>query len=89
MNNPFIASPAEVADLHGANQMTASSERLLTVEDVACWLGVSKGWIYDHTTRKKPFLPCVRMGEVTRFRSTDVEAFIREHAKGHGSSART
>jgi excisionase family DNA binding protein len=55
------------------------SGRLLTIADVAAWLGVSKGWVYDHTTRKQPLLPCVRLGEMTRFRAEDIEKFIEEH----------
>jgi excisionase family DNA binding protein len=54
---------------------------LLTIVDVAAWLGVSKGWVYDHTTRKQPRLPCIRLGEMTRFRREDVEKFIEEHAR--------
>ncbi len=54
-------------------------ERLLTINEVATWLGVSKAWVYDHTTRKQPRLPCIRFGELTRFRRADIEAFIREH----------
>jgi excisionase family DNA binding protein len=60
-------------------------EHLLTISDVADWLGVSKGWVYDHTTRKQPRLPCIRLGELTRFRREDVEKFIEEHANGSGS----
>jgi excisionase family DNA binding protein len=54
----------------------------LTINDVAEWLGVSKGWVYDHTTRKEPRLPCIRLGEMTRFRREDIEKFIEEHASG-------
>jgi len=61
-------------------------DRLLTINDVAEWLGVSKAWVYDHVTRKKPFLPCVRLGEITRFRRTEIETFIQTHAKSHGSA---
>jgi excisionase family DNA binding protein len=57
-------------------------ERLLTIADVAAWLGVSKGWVYDHVTRKQPRLPCIRLGEMTRFRAADIEKFIQEHASG-------
>ena len=60
-------------------------ERLLTINEVAAWLGVSKAWVYDHATRKKPFLPCVRFGELTRFRRTEIERFIQEHVKTNGS----
>jgi excisionase family DNA binding protein len=61
------------------------SERLLTISDVAAWLGVSKAWVYDHTTRKRPRVPCVRLGEMTRFRRSDIEQFIVEHASGNES----
>lgn len=61
-------------------------ERLLTTNEVAMWLGVSKAWVYDHATRKKPFLPCVRFGELTRFRRGEIERFIQEHVKTDGSA---
>jgi excisionase family DNA binding protein len=61
-------------------------EPLLTIADIAEWLGVSKSWVYDHTTRKQPRLPCVRFGEMTRFRQADIEKFIEEHsARRNGS----
>jgi excisionase family DNA binding protein len=62
------------------------SEHLLTIRDVAAWLGVSKSWVYDHTTRKRPLLPCIRLGELTRFRRADIEKFIEEHANGNNGS---
>jgi excisionase family DNA binding protein len=61
-------------------------ERLLTINEVAAWLGVSKGWVYDHATRKRPFLPCVRFGELTRFRRGEIERFIQEHVRTYGSA---
>lgn len=60
----------------------AKADRLLTVGDVASWLGVSKGWVYDHTTRKEPRLPCIRLGEITRFRREEIEEFIKRHRNG-------
>jgi excisionase family DNA binding protein len=69
-----------------AQQQTGDHDRLLTISEVADWLGVSKAWVYDHVTRKRPFLPCVRFGELTRFRRTEIEQFIQEHAKRHGTS---
>jgi excisionase family DNA binding protein len=56
-------------------------EGLLTVADVADWFGVSRSWVYDHVTRKQPLLPCIRIGEVTRFRRVDIEKFIEEHSQ--------
>jgi excisionase family DNA binding protein len=64
---------------------SAHTGRLLTIGDVAAWLGVSKGWVYDHTTRKRPRLPCIRLGEITRFRREDIENFIEEHVRASGS----
>ena len=69
----------------GQHQRT-DRDRLLTINEVAEWLGVSKAWVYDHATRKKPFLPCVRFGEVTRFRREEIERFIQEHARVNASS---
>ena len=63
-----------------ASKGTREEERLLTISDVAAWLGVSKAWVYDHTTRKLPRVPFVRIGEMTRFRRADIRKFIEEHA---------
>jgi excisionase family DNA binding protein len=74
----------ELGSLNGASsemEVLSTRERLLTSQEVATWLGVSKAWVYDHTTRKRPLLPCVRLGEMTRFRITEVEQFILQHAK--------
>lgn len=64
----------------------AQPEPLLTINEVAAWLCVSKAWVYDHSTRKKPYLPCVRFGELTRFRRGEIERFIQEHVKTDGSA---
>ena len=66
--------------------MEGKPERLLTIADVAAWLGVSKAWVYDHVTRKEPRLPCVRFGEITRFRQGEIEEFLREHGGGSSGS---
>ena len=69
-----------------AQHQRTGRDQLLTINEVAEWLGVSKAWVYDHATRKKPFLPCVRFGELTRFRREEIEGFIQEHARVNGSS---
>jgi excisionase family DNA binding protein len=69
-----------------AQHRRTDRDRLLTINEVAEWLGVSKAWVYDHATRKKPFLPCVRFGELTRFRREEIERFIQEHARVNASS---
>jgi excisionase family DNA binding protein len=55
----------------------AAIERLLTPNEVAKILNVSYGWVKDHAGRKKPHIPCVRLGGLLRFRPEDVEEFIK------------
>ena len=55
---------------------------LLTLDDVAAYLGVSKAWVRDHATRRNPRIPAVRFGDkrgIMRFRPQDVERFVAEH----------
>jgi len=55
---------------------------LLTVEDVARRLNVSRDWVWDHSSRKVPHLPVIRMGDGTlRYRSSGIEAFISERER--------
>jgi len=57
-------------------------ETLLTLDQVASVLGVSKAWVRDHATRRQPRLPVVRLGgkrAVLRFRPEDLEAFINSN----------
>ena len=44
---------------------------LLTAQDVAERLNVTKDWVWDHSSRKAPFLPVIRMGDGTlRYRAS-------------------
>jgi predicted DNA-binding transcriptional regulator AlpA len=55
---------------------------LLTADDVAKRLRVSTDWVWDHSSRKKPFLPVIRMGDGTlRYRHSGIEAFIDERER--------
>ena len=55
---------------------------LLTAVDVAKRLNVSTDWVWDHSSRKKPLLPVIRMGDGTlRYRSSGIELFIDEHER--------
>ncbi len=57
-------------------------EALLTAEDVAKRLNVSTDWVWDHSSRKKPLLPVIRMGDGTlRYRPSGIEAFIDERER--------
>ena len=68
--------------------MTATVEQmpirdlLLTVEEVAERLRVSKDWVWDHSSRKTPYLPVIRVGDGTlRYRSSQIEAFVNERER--------
>lgn len=55
---------------------------LLTVEDVADRLNVTKDWVWDHSSRKTPYLPAIRVGDGTlRYRSSQIEAFVDERER--------
>jgi predicted DNA-binding transcriptional regulator AlpA len=56
-----------------------AADPLLTVDDVARRLNVSKDWVWDHSSRKTPRLPVIRMGDGTlRYRASGIEDFISE-----------
>lgn len=53
--------------------------QLLTLDDVAKIMKVSKAWVRDHCTRRRPLIPVVRIGgrrAVLRFRPQDIAEFI-------------
>src|ERR1700761_5580566 len=57
-------------------------EPLLTAEDVARRLNVSTDWVWDHSSRRKPLLPVIRMGDGTlRYRPSGIEAFVDEQER--------
>ena len=66
-----------------ANIETPSpNDRLLTAEDVAARLNVTKDWVWDHSSRKAPHLPVIRMsGGVLRYRAGQIEEFITERER--------
>lgn len=63
--------------------MTAD-KKLLSVTEVAEWLGVSSAWVRDHASgRRTPKLPAVKLGSedgkgLWKFLVKDVEHFIME-----------
>jgi predicted DNA-binding transcriptional regulator AlpA len=65
-----------------SGRMPLSEDPLLTVDDVARRLNVSKDWVWDHSSRKRPLLPVIRMGDgALRYRSSGIEAFIDERER--------
>ena len=83
-----IASRASSKGQQPAQQLrkpprrVAEVEPLLTAEDVARRLNVSTDWVWDHSSRKKPLLPVIRMGDgALRYRASGIEAFIDERER--------
>ena len=53
-------------------------DRLLDARQVAAKLGVSERFIRDHTTRRSPRIPGVKLGKLLRYRAADVDLFMAE-----------
>jgi predicted DNA-binding transcriptional regulator AlpA len=52
---------------------------LLTAEDVAQKLRVSKDWVWDHSSRRLPYLPVICMSDgALRYRASGIEEFLKE-----------
>ena len=72
---PLAPSPGNDSELH----------ELLTVEDVAALLKVSRSWVYEHTrsrgTARAERLPYIKIGKYKRFDPLAVREFIRRRAK--------
>lgn len=65
-----------------ASTGTPHSDPLLTAEDVAERLNVTKDWVWDHSSRKTPLLPVIRFGDGTlRYRASKIEEFIDERER--------
>jgi len=55
---------------------------LLTAEDVAVKLKVSKDWVWDHSSRRLPYLPVIRMSDgALRYRASGIEEFLKERER--------
>lgn len=58
------------------------ADPLLTVDEVALRLRVSRDWVWDHSSRKTPLLPVIRMGDgALRYRASRIEEFICERER--------
>ncbi len=67
--------------------MRSQIDSLLTPKDVAETLAVSVAWVLDHASRRRPMLKSVKLGKAVRFRSEDIEEFIRECERIRGAVA--
>jgi predicted DNA-binding transcriptional regulator AlpA len=59
-----------------------AEDRLLTPEQVAERLNVTTDWVWDHSSRRAPFLPVIRIGHAKlRYRSSEIEQFIAQRER--------
>ncbi len=57
-------------------------EPLLTADDVAELLNTSTDWVWDHSSRRAPYLPVIRMSDgALRYRLSEVEEFVNERER--------
>jgi predicted DNA-binding transcriptional regulator AlpA len=57
-------------------------DTLLTAEEVALKLKVSKDWVWDHSSRRLPYLPVIRMSDgALRYRASGIEEFLKERER--------
>ena len=62
-----------------AIQSLGAGDPLLTADEVAAKLKVSTDWVWDHSSRKLPYLPVIRMSDgVLRYRASGIEEFLLE-----------
>lgn len=65
-----------------AIQSVGTEDLLLTAEEVAAKLKVSTDWVWDHSSRKLPYLPVIRMSNgVLRYRASGIEEFLEERER--------
>lgn len=81
---PLDTPSAPVVDLQRRHHSTTDVYELLTVEEVAALLKVSKSWVYEHTrSRGVPRadrLPHLKIGKYVRFDPRLIRQFIEHHA---------
>lgn len=59
-------------------QPASLPESLLTVNQVAVWFNVPKGWVYDRVRDRT--LPFLRLGHYLRFERVPIQAYLDECA---------
>ena len=71
--------------IHRSSRDDSELHELLTVEDVAALLKVSKNWVYEHTrsrgTPRSERLPYLKIGKYLRFEGRAVRAFLEKKCR--------
>jgi len=81
-NSPAVGFNAQPQTSKRPDGAGPVKDPLLTAEDVAERLNVTKDWVWDHSSRKTPFLPVIRVSDGTlRYRASRIENFINERER--------
>jgi excisionase family DNA binding protein len=64
------------------NRSEADRDQLLTADDVAELMRVTRAWVYAETRRDR--LPHLRLGRYVRYRRAAIEAWMRTVERGPG-----
>ncbi len=89
-----IGQEAPMEVILGGRSTGSVYDPLLTPEQVAARLNVSPDWVRDHSSRKTPRLPVIRLGGgpgragLLRYRASDIENFIQQMARASQWRAR-
>jgi excisionase family DNA binding protein len=75
---PCISGEARTAAIRIVRGSGGNALTLMTVTEVAEFLRVPLSWVYDHVRPgcRDP-LPHVKLGKYLRFRSSDIDAYIK------------
>jgi excisionase family DNA binding protein len=65
--------------------MTDDHDQLLTADDVADLMRVTRAWVYAETRREA--LPHLRLGRYVRYRRSAIDAWMITVERGPGSPA--
>jgi excisionase family DNA binding protein len=71
------------------DQMYEREDCLIGSDEVAKLLGVTVNWVRDHTTRREPIVPHVKLGRKILFERDEVVRFIRECRESRPTWERT
>ena len=71
-----------VVGLKPNSPRVAAEEILLDAVDVSIRLKVSEDWVWDHSSRRAPFLPAIWLSDgVLRFKPSKIDEFIDERER--------
>ena len=84
-NPPADGPTTSATPLPRSSHDDSELHELLTVEDVAALLKVSKNWVYEHTrsrgTPRSERLPYLKIGKYLRFEGRAVRAFLEKKCR--------